>query len=43
MVADAAAGAQVDLEEYAAAWLAHQSKVRPLTSAKGNKEPEEGT
>lgn len=43
VVADAAAGAQVDLEEYTAAWLTRQSKVLPLASAKGNKEPEEGT
>ena len=29
MVADAAAGAQVDLEEYAAAWLADQRQLSP--------------
>ena len=30
MVADACAGAQVDMEEYAAAWLAEHSLAQPL-------------
>jgi excisionase family DNA binding protein len=41
MVADAAAGAQVDLEEYAAAWLAGQRQLPRLTSVDSSGEPEE--
>ena len=40
MVADAAAGAQVDLEEYAAVWLANQARLPQLTSVNSD-EPEE--
>jgi excisionase family DNA binding protein len=41
MVADAAAGTQVDLEEYAAAWLAGQRQLPRLTPANSGEEPEE--
>jgi len=40
MVADAAAGAQVDLGDYAAAWLADQHQV-PLTPVNNGEQPEE--
>jgi len=32
MIADAAAGAQVDMEEYTAAWLAEQALASPQAS-----------
>jgi len=41
MVADAAAGFQVDLEEYAAAWLADQSHLPWLTHVNRGEESEE--
>jgi excisionase family DNA binding protein len=41
MVADAAAGTEVDLEEYAAAWLAGQRQLHRLTPANSGEEPEE--
>lgn len=40
MVADAAAGAQVDLEEYAAAWLANQCRLSRLTPVTRGEEPD---
>jgi excisionase family DNA binding protein len=41
MVADAAAGVQVDLEEYAAVWLADQPGLLRLTPVNRGEEPEE--
>ena len=40
MVADAAAGAQVDLEEYASAWLANQCRPSRLTPVTRGEEPD---
>jgi excisionase family DNA binding protein len=39
MVADACAGAQVDIEEYAAAWLAAHAHTTGGAAADGNHEP----
>jgi excisionase family DNA binding protein len=41
VVADAVAGTQVDLEEYAAVWLAGQRQLPRLTPANSGEEPEE--
>jgi excisionase family DNA binding protein len=41
MVADAAAGAEVDLEQYTAAWLADQRQLPRLTPMNRGEEPEE--
>jgi len=37
MVADAGAGAQVDIEEYAAAWLVEHAHTRGATAPHGNR------